>query len=170
MQPRKKERVDVFDFAGNYPQLSNIDINARKKKHVEFYLTGDYPALESVNYEGAFGILVGKVTGNFPKLALVNFVCTNCAMKLDLGAKWQQSCEITIRGADEDICLTLPKKVGLVIHTKTAFKGKVIPCEGLKRKKRMGILKKTFANELAETAEIVLTLHIESGEGRIILN
>ena len=169
-QPRKKERVDVFDFEGNYPELTNIDISARKKKHVEFYLTGEYPVLESVNYEGSFGILEGKLTGNFPKLALINFLCTNCAMKLDLATKWQKSCVITIRGEDEDIYLTLPKDVGLVVHTKTAVKGKVIVPEGLKKKNRFGIRNKTFENELAQTAEIVITLNVELAEGCIILN
>jgi hypothetical protein len=170
MHPHKKERIDVFDFEGKYPDLENIDINARKKKYVEFYLTGDYPQLETLNYEGSFGILVGKLTGQFPKLSLVNIFCTNCAMKLDLAAEWQKSCEITIRGEDEDIYLTLPQNIGLVIHTKTGVKGKVIANESLKKKNRFGILKKTFENELAETSEVVLTLTIEAGEGRIILN
>lgn len=170
MRPPKKERVDVFDFAGKFLELENIDINARKKKNVEFYLTGDYPVLESVNYEGSFGVLSGKLTGNFPKLALINFICTSCAMDFDLGAKWQQSCEIHIQGADQDIVLDLPKDVGLVIHTRTGMKGKVIAPEGLKKKKWYSILNKTFENALVETAAVVLTIYVECGDGRIVLN
>ena len=170
MKPRQKERVDTFDFAGHYPDLENIDINGRRRKNVEFYLTGEYPILESVNYEGAFGILSGELTGTFPKLTLVNFLCTHCAMKFDLDAEWKQSCEINIRGGDENIHLTLPKNVGLIIHTKTAVKGKVVASEGLKKKNRFGILKKTFENELAETADIVITLNIECADGHIFLN
>ena len=166
----KKQRVDVFDFAGEYPELEHINIDAKRKKNVEFHLTGIYPELEMINYEGSFGTLSGKLTGDFPKLAVVNFLCTNCAMRLDLGTHWSRSCEINIRGADQDIILTLPKDVGLEIHTRVAIKGKVIPFEGLKKKEKLGVLKKTYFNELAETSDVVLTLYIELADGRIILN
>lgn len=165
----KKQRVDVFDFEGVYPELEHINIDARRKKNVEFNLTGAYPALEMVNYEGSFGLLSGKLTGNFPQLAVINFLCSSCAMQLDLGAAWSRSCAINIRGADEDVVLTLPKDVGLEIHTKVGIKGKVIPCDGLKKKERLGILKKTYFNELAETCPIKLIINIELAEGRIIL-
>lgn len=166
----KKHRVDVFDFDGQYPELEHINIDAKRKKNVEFHLTGTYPELEMVNYEGSFGTLSGKLTGDFPKLAIVNFLCTNCAMQLDLGTTWKRTCEINIRGADQDIVLTLPKDVGLEIRTKVAIKGKVIPCEGLKKKEKLGMLKKTYFNDLAETADVVLIIHIELADGRIILN
>ena len=169
MHPKSKERIDVFDFEGAFPDLENIDINARRKKNVEFYLTGSYPILESLNYMGSFGSLTGDLTGNFPKLALINFLCASCAMDLDLRSDWQQSCEIHIRGGNENIVLTLPKDVGLIIYTKTDLKGKVIPCEELKKTKRFALLNKSFQNELAETASVVLTIHIEAKDGRIIL-
>ena len=170
MRTPRKERLDVFDFSGEYHDLENIDINARKRKNVEFYLTGEYPALESLTYEGSFGVLRGELTGNFPKLSLINFLCSSCAMNLDLNTQWHCSCEIHIRGGDEDIVLNLPKDVGLVIYTKTALKGKVIPCEGLTKKNKMGILNKIFENSLVETAPVVLTIHIETADGRILLN
>jgi hypothetical protein len=170
MRPPQKERVDVFDFSGEFPELKNIDINARRKKNVEFYLTGDYPLLESVDYEGSFGVFKGELTGNFPKLAQVSFICTNCAMHFDLDTTWQCPCEITITGADEDIILFLPKDVGLVIHTKTGVKGKVVACEGLKKKKWYSITNKTFENALIETAPVTLTINIVAGEGHIVLN
>jgi hypothetical protein len=170
LRPPQKERVDVFDFEGEFPELKKIDINARKKKNVEFYLTGDYPLLESVDYEGSFGVFKGELTGNFPKLASVNFICTNCAMQFDLDTKWQCPCEITICGENEDIILALPKDVGLVIHTRTGVKGKVVACEGLKKKKWYSITKKTFENSLIETAPVTLTINIVVGEGSIVLN
>ncbi len=169
MKERKKHRVDTFDFEGEYPDLENIDIDGRRKKNVEFYLTGEYPKLEKVNYEGAFGILEGHLTGTFPKLSKINFLCSSCAMKLDFRGEWAQSCAITITGAKEDISILLPKEVGLVIHTKTSAKGRVIPCEELKKKNKLGILNKNFENELASTASIVLTINIEVTEGSIIL-
>ncbi|MFC2049261.1 hypothetical protein ACFLR2_01135 [Chlamydiota bacterium] len=168
-EPRK-QRVDVYDFDGEYPELENISINAKRKKNVELHLTGDYPVLELVNYEGSFGVLSGELTGKFPQLACVNFLCSSCAMNLDLSADWSRSCEINIRGADGDVELTLPKDVGLEIHTKVALKGKVLPCEGLKKKERLGILNKTYVNDLVETSPIVLKINIEVADGRIILN
>ena len=123
-----------------------------------------------VNYEGSFGVLTGKLTGKFPQLAVVNFLCSSCAMTLDLSAPWSRSCEINIRGADEDVVLTLPKDVGLEIHTKVSLKGKVMPCEGLKKKEKLGVFKKTYVNDLAETSPVVLIIHIELADGHIILN
>ncbi len=171
MGPLQKERVDVFDFAGFFPRLENIDVDARKKKNVDFQLTGDYPILEKISYEGAFGTLSGALTGRFPKLTLINFVCANTGVKLDLKARWTQSCTINVSGGNKDIALILPKDVGLVIHTKTGVKGKVIVSENLKSKKRWyNILNKTYQNDLAETSPIVLTICVESIDGRITLN
>jgi hypothetical protein len=164
-----KQRIDTFSFEGEYPELENIDIDATRKKHVEFYLTGDYPALERIDYEGNFGQLMVEVTGTFPKLSLINFLTQNCAMNVDLTAPWQQSCEINIRGGKKDIIVLLPKDIGLIIHTTTAAKGKVIPCEGLAKKKLFGFFNKTFENEQAHTAPICLTLKITLTEGSIIL-
>src|SRR5262249_47601586 len=170
----KKQRVDIFEFAGQLPKLVNIDIDAKKKKNVEFQLTGDCPLLETINYEGTFGILKGKLTGHCPKLALINFLCTSCAMDLDLEADWQQSCEINIQGEKENVVLKLPKNVGLVIHTRTAAKGKVVLSnddlkDDLKKQNFFGFFKKTYQNELAETAPVLLHISITTTEGHIIL-
>ncbi|MCC5832523.1 MAG: hypothetical protein JJU12_05720 [Chlamydiales bacterium] len=170
-QMRKvNQRVDRFDFSGAFPNLENIDIDARKNKCVEFDLSGEYPLLTSVNYEGSFGSLKGALTGKYPILSTVNILCTSCAMQLDLTGEWERSCRITIRGVKEDIALTLPEGIGLIIHTKTSPSGKVIAKEGLKKKGWLKILKKTYHNALAETAPIVLTLDIETTDGKIILN
>jgi hypothetical protein len=169
VQP-KKERVDVFDFSGEFEQLEEIDIDARKRKNVEFYLTGDYPLLESVHYTGSFGIFSGELTGNFPKLSLINFLCTSCAMNFDLCAEWQSSCEINIVGKDENIIVKLPNEVGLVVYTKTSLKGKVVVSEELKRQGRYSLRQKKFQNAIAETAPVVLTINIETNDGHIILN
>jgi hypothetical protein len=166
----KKQRVDIFDFEGEYPELEHINIDAKRKKNVEFHLTGNYPELELVNYEGSFGSLTGKLTGQFPKLEMINFLCSNCAMQLDLNSNWTQSCEINIRGMDEDVVISLPKDIGLEIHTKVAVKGKVLPCDGLKKKEKLGVLKKTYTNAQAETSPIILKINVEVADGRIILN
>lgn len=167
---RPRERVDTYDFSGIFPNLENIDIDAKRKKRVEFDLSGEYPLLTSVNYEGSFGHLNGKLTGQYPALTLVNLFCTNCAMQLDLSGAWQRSCEINIIGQKEDVMLTLPEGVGLIIHTKTAPSGKVVAKEGLKKQGVFHIWKKTYQNDLAETADIVLTLYVETTAGKIFLN
>jgi len=162
--------VDRFDFSGEFPNLTNIDIDARRKKCVEFDLSGEYPLLTSVNYEGSFGFLKGDLTGNFPCLTLVNLFCTSCAMTLDLTGEWQRSCQINIRGQKEDVAIILPEGVGLIIKTKTSPAGKVFAKDGLKKQGWYKVWKKTYHNQLAETAPIVLTLDIETSEGNIILN
>ncbi|MCH9625492.1 MAG: hypothetical protein S4CHLAM123_06670 [Chlamydiales bacterium] len=167
---KNKQRVDTFDFPGEFPLLENIDIDAKRKKIVEFNLNGDYPILETLNYEGGFGRLTGDLTGNLPCLSLVNFLCSNCAMTLDLSGLTQTSCEVNITGMKENIILKLPEDVGLVVHTRTSPKGKVMVRKGLKKQGWTGILKKTYTNELVETAPVVLILNIELTEGRIILN
>lgn len=170
MREAKRHRIDTFDLKGSYPELENIDIDARRKKNVEFYLSGEYPQLEQLNYEGSFGNFVGKLTGNFPKLSLINLLTLNCAMHLDLQADWQQNCQINIKGAKEDIVIQLPQEVGLVVHTKTGAKGKVIVNSNLKKRGRLGFLNKTFENDKVQSASVVLTFNIELTEGRIILN
>lgn len=165
------KRVDVFDFSGEFPNLENIDIDAKRRKRVEFYLTGDFPLLETLTYEGCFGFLKSELTGNFPLLREINFLCTSCAMTFDLTADWQRSCDITIRGMDEDVILKLPKDVGLIIHTKTAPNGKVIlGSEELKKKGWFRIWKKTYRNPLVATSDVVLTINVETKKGCIILN
>jgi hypothetical protein len=165
---REKKRIDLFDFSGDWPNMEDIDIDATRKKRVEVDLTGNYPLLERINFEGGFGLLRGQVTGNFPKLTLINFLCGSSAMTLDFTAKWIQSCEINIRGAREDVTLVLPSDVGLIVSTKVGPRGRVRVEEGLK-KKGFGLLKKNYQNTLASTAEIVLQINIETSEGDIIL-
>lgn len=166
---KKRMRVDVFEFAGGYPNLENIDIDAKRKKNVEFLLTGECPLLESVYYEGSFGVLTGMLTGIFPKLTKVDFLCKNCAIDLDLTSNWQQSCEINIRGAKQNVILKLPESVGVIVYTHTGPKGKVI-AGGDFKKKGWGILNKAYINPQAETSDIVLTLVVETSDGHIFLN
>jgi len=126
--------------------------------------------LHTLNYEGSFGELTGQLTGNYPKLKLVNLLCTSCAMDLNLNGNWQKSCVINIRGEKEDIVLSLPTGVGLIINTHVGATGKVVAKEGLKKQGWMKVLNKTYHNALVETAPVVLTLNIETTSGNIVLN
>lgn len=167
-EKREKKHIDQFDFSGEWPNIENIDIDAKRKKRVEIDLTGTYPLLEKINFEGGFGLLRGEVTGHFPKLTLINFLCGASAMTLDFTAQWMQSCEINVRGSKENVTLILPKNVGLVVATKVGARGRVY-AEGLK-KKGFGLLSKSYENELAKTAEIILRINVETSEGNIIIN
>ncbi|MFZ0564954.1 MAG: hypothetical protein WAM28_02015 [Chlamydiales bacterium] len=166
---QKKMQVEVYDFSGDFPNLKNIDIDARRKKRVEFILTGNYPLLEEITYEGGFGIFQGDLTGNFPNLSRISFLCTSCCMNFDLTGNWAKSCEINIRGMKENVIIKLPKEeVGIVVHTKTSAGRKVVVND--LRKKGWGILNKTFVNELYNEADVTLILNVETTEGSIILN
>lgn len=166
---REKKRVDLFDFSGPFPQLENIDIDARRKKRVEMLLTGDYPLLQSVNYEGGFGSLMGKLTGHFPQLGLINVACHSAAMHLDLQGDWERDCEINIRGTTSEIVLKLPQDVSLVVNTRKSPTGKILCSEELSKKGWWGWLKKTYTKEVPDS-EVTLTLNIEVTKGQIVLN
>jgi len=167
-EQREKKHVDRFDFSGEWPNMETIDIDARRKKRVEVDLTGSYPLLESINFEGGFGLLRGEITGDFPKLERVNFLCGSSAITLDLTSAWRQSCTITVRGLNEDVTLLLPADVGLVVQTKVGARGKVY-MDGLK-KKGFGIWKKNYRNPESKSSEIVLTINVETQDGNIIIN
>jgi hypothetical protein len=165
---KPKVHVEAYDFSGSYPQLENIAIDATRQMRVTMDLSGDYPLLKKINYEGTFGSLVAKLTGHFPALEEISFRCSSTAMKLDLNAPWEKNCTIHLIGGRGDLELHLPKNVGIVIHTKVGVKGRVI--NKAFEKKGRGILKKTYINPAQENAPIQLTLNIEMGEGRVILN
>jgi hypothetical protein len=166
-QPNKY-RVDTYDFSGVYPDLQNIDINARKKKHVSLDLSGEYPRLETVDYEGSFGLFNGKMTGFYPNLRMVTFAMSSALMDLDLRGKWARSCEITVTGSKRDITLYLPKDVGVKVDARTGLKGSVHAGE-FKKKGWLPFTQKTYENELVETADIVLHITVATTDGHIYL-
>lgn len=165
---RERKHVDVYDFDGEYEKLENIDIDARRKQRVEVLLTGIFPTLKTVDYQGTFGNLIGKLSGNFPHLSTVNFLCKSAMMQFDFSGKWQKNCEITIRGTTGDIVLTLPKDVGIIVNTKKMPTGKVVVND--LKKKGMGWMAKTYVNEQLETSPVTLTFNVEVTTGRIVIN
>ena len=161
---RKTEQVEVLDFAGIFPQLSKINIDARKKKCVELELTGEYPLLKSINFDGSFGRLDANLTGSFPVLTDVDVKVTSNKITMDLRGEWTQNCNIIITGTSADITLNLPKTVGLDIKTKTTLQGKV-KAEHLKKQGRF--TKKRFTCN--PDADVQLTLYLEVTDGQITL-
>ncbi len=166
-QREKKFRVDVYDFIGEYPHLENIDIDARRKKNVELNLTGTYPVLERILYEGGFGNLRGKLTGRFPVLEQIELLCGNAAMELDLRTHWERSCSLHCIGAKERIVLQLPHDIGIIAYVDTRLGAKISPGP-LKKQGWWRTMHRIYKNDLADTSPIVLTLHIESTEAPII--
>ena len=165
---KPKVHVDAYDFSGSYPQLENIAIDASRQMRVTMDLSGEYPLLKKINYEGTFGSLVGTLTGHFPLLEEISFLCSSTAIKLNLKGTWEKNCTVNLIGGRGDVELILPKNVGVVINTKVGIKGRVI--NRAFEKKGRGILKKTYINPEQENAPIQLTFNIEMGEGRVILN
>ncbi|MCP5469090.1 MAG: hypothetical protein H7A36_01110 [Chlamydiales bacterium] len=162
----KRQHVDTFDFSGLYPHLENIDIDAVRKKNVEIDLSGEYPLLHSICYDGTFGMCKGLLTGTFPMLSDIDITVTSNKVKLDLRGDWQKNCEINIRGTSADIVLELPKSVGLDIYAKRSVSGKISAKDGLK-KKGFGQLRKHFVAN--PDAEVTLTLNLEVTSGTIVL-
>ncbi len=165
----QKRKIDTYDFSGDYPELSTVEIDARRKKNVEVLLNGEYPVLEEVVYEGSYGKLVGDLTGYFPRLSSVSIACGSAKMEIDLRGVFEKSCEIYIRGLKEEVVLSLPEGVGLVVHTHNTPGIPVVNRSDLKKKGWFGFTKKTFQNPLAKEAPVVLTIYIETTNGAITL-
>lgn len=161
---KKTEQIDRYDFAGLFPKLEKINIDAHKRKYVELELTGEYPLLKSICFDGSFGRFDGNLTGSFPLLTDIDVKVTSNKVNLDLRGDWTQDCNIIITGTSADITLNLPKTVGLDIKTKTAPRGKVTS-DWLKKK---GLLnKKRFVAN--PDADVQLTLYVEVTDGQIKL-
>lgn len=167
---REKKKVEVYDFTGDYPKLEDVDIDARKKINVELLLSGNYPLLKKINFEGGFGAVSGAITGTFPLLETVDIVCTDSLLSLNLDAKWEKECTINIAGTG-DIVLNLPKDIGLLVTIKTATPFEKIYVNHPSLFKRKGILmQKIFLNPIAEGETRPIKINIISAKGTITLN
>lgn len=160
-------RVDQFDFSGEWPNLGKIEIDGKRKKRVEIDLSGTYPLLQKISFEGGFGVLDGQLTGEYPELESVQFLCGARKISLDLTAKWKKNCEIVVVGTTEDITLLLPPTVNLVVDTKVALKGKVF-VEGLTKANR-SFLRKKYEKILDDADAVTLHIHVETSDGNIFL-
>lgn len=167
---REKKRVEVYDFTGDYPNLSDIDIDARKKINVELLLSGNYPLLKKIHFEGGFGAIKGALTGQFPHLDSIIITCTDAFLDLDLCANWERPCEINIT-CTGDVTLKLPKDVGLFVTIKTATPFEKIRNNHPTLYKRKGVLlQKIFLTPSTDTTPRPLTINLTSDRGIITLN
>lgn len=163
---KQKPRIDLFDFSGEYVNLQDIDIDGKRLKEVEMLLTGTYPVLKSISFDGGLGSVDANLTGEFPVLEKINFVCNAAALKLDLTGQWKQDCSINIDSLCGEVNLILPKDVGVVVYSKNGLwrlhKGEL--------KKKGWLKNKHYFNELYEKAPITLHINIVAKEGHVTLN
>ncbi|CRI33104.1 Uncharacterized protein BN1224_CV14_A_06130 [Chlamydia pneumoniae] len=155
-----------FDFSKSYPDMENMEIQAQRKKRVEFNLTGEFPKLETLNYQGSFGHLRAKCRGVYPVLYALNFSCSSCKMDMDFRGKWNRSSTITISNQKESINLKLPKDVGVIVNTKTSLKGNVCPGSTF-IKQGWGVWNKIYHNDLVGFSEVTLIFNVSSEGGTI---
>lgn len=163
----EKFYIDRFNFSGEFPDMETMEIHAQRKKRVHLDASGDFPKLESIVYNGSFGSLRAKLTGNYPELTSLVFVCSSCKMDLDFRGQWQKNTTISVSNESEPLTLTLPKDVGVIVHTKVSTKGKVV-LEGDFEKRGRGIWNKTYHNSLVGVVPITLVFEVYSGSGGVI--
>ncbi|MEF9496656.1 hypothetical protein [Chlamydia sp. 04-14] len=163
----EKFYIDRFNFSGEFPDMETMEIHAQRKKRVHFDASGEFPKLESIVYNGSFGFLRAKLTGNYPELTSLVFACSSCKMDLDFRGRWQQNTTISVSNESEPLTLTFPKNVGVIVHTKVSTKGKVV-LEGDFEKRGRGIWNKTYHNPLVGIAPITLVFEVRSGSGGTI--
>ncbi|WP_201456637.1 hypothetical protein [Chlamydia sp. 17-3921] len=161
--------VHHLNFSGDFPDMETMEIQAQRKKQVKFDASGNFPKLESVFYRGSFGSLKANFSGCYPNLSSVNFSCTACKMDLDFRGQWFQNNSIVISNEEQPISLILPQDVGIIVHTKTTFKGKVF-INGDFVKQGHGIWNKTYHNSLVGISPITLVFHVRSSGGTISLS
>lgn len=161
--------VDHFQFANTSAELETIDICADRRKRVRLDVSGSFPKLETVSYQGSFGKMWGIFTGDYPELSSLNFECTTCKMDMDFRGVWHRDATIFIRNEGEPIVLKCPQNVGVVVHTKMGTSGKVL-LNGSFVKKGYGVWNKTYHNSLVGTSPVTLTFVVESyGRGLVTL-
>ncbi|WP_213318705.1 hypothetical protein [Chlamydiifrater volucris] len=155
--------VERFDFSGKYPDLQDIDIDARRNKRVFLDCSGQFPLLKTISYEGTFGVLNGNFTGNYEALDYLSIRCTSCKINLSFEGLWKKDAVVNIRNRSEPICLRLPKTVGVIVQTRTSFGGKVNISQEYRQRKK-GFRNKVFYNELAGTFPTI-TFDIQTCDG-----
>ncbi|ANG66220.1 hypothetical protein JG731_03935 [Chlamydia gallinacea] len=160
--------IDRFNFSGAFPEMETMEIHAQRKKRVYFDASGDFPRLTSIVYQGSFGFLRGKLTGNYPELTALEFSCSSCKMDLDFRGTWHKHTHITVNNESERVTLVLPKNVGVVVHTQVSTKGKVM-VEGDLVQRGRGIWKKTYSNSLVDVAPVTLVFNVQSRSGGTIV-
>lgn len=168
---REKKHIEQYDFQGDYLELKNIDIDARKKMHVELLLSGNYPVLEKINFMGGFGAITGNLTGSFPKLKEIAIACTKATLDLDLDAKWDKECLISV------VCtgpttINLPKNTGFHLTVCSSPLGKVDNQHPSleKRKTKLGKpLQRIFMTPKEEGKERLLTIVIKTDRETVTL-
>ncbi|QVE48706.1 hypothetical protein SBV42_02825 [Chlamydia crocodili] len=163
----EKFYIDRFNFSGEFPDMETMEIHAQRKKRVHFDASGEFPKLESIVYNGSFGFLRAKLTGNYPGLTSLVFTCSSCKMDLDFRGNWHKNTTISVSNESEPLTLTFPKNVGVIVHTKVSTKGKVV-LEGDFEKRGRGIWNKTYHNSLVGIAPITLVFEVHSGSGGTI--
>ncbi|WP_213358061.1 hypothetical protein [Chlamydiifrater phoenicopteri] len=155
--------IERFDFSKKYPELQDIEIDAKRNKRVFLDCSGQFPLLKTISYEGTFGVLNGTFTGNYESLDYVSICCTSCKINLTFDGTWRKNAYVNICNRSEAICLRLPKTIGVIIQTHTSFGGKVnISPEYFQTKK--GLRNKSFRNELAGSVPTI-TFDIQTGDG-----
>lgn len=180
---QKERRVETYDFSGDFPELEEINIDAKRKMRVEMVLNGNYPSLKDFLYVGSFGTFEGVVTGHFSKIKEMTFACGSSSVCLDFNGTWDKDCVINVHNNYGDVTLKLPQNVALTVSTKVGPTGKIVSNDkSLLKKKSLNWMHKSFCNldghpylfpneKKPPNSELVhLHFNIEVKEGVITLN
>jgi hypothetical protein len=164
-----KRRIESFDFQGDYPQLTHIKIDGKRKTDVELLLKGSYPLLERIHYDGGFGIIKGSLTGHFPKLNEITIVGTHALLDLDLETNWEKKCVINIASKGE-ITVNLPKDVAMVVNVTTFPTSKVHLNHPTLYQRKRKISHRIFCTTQEENKEPLLTINVKADRNPVTFN
>lgn len=164
----EKLHTDYLDFSSTFSDMETLEIHAQRKKRIHFDVSGSFPNLETIHYQGSFGYLRANITGDYPAMHAMAFTCSSCRMELDFQGRWYKDACIRIANEGEPIVLTLPSDVGVIVHTDISMKGKIVIEHDL-QKQGFGLWKKTYRNALVGHSPITLVFEVRSGAGGMII-
>lgn len=169
---KEKKRIESYDFTGHYPELTHIEIDARRKMHVDMDLSGHYPVLEKISFEGGFGTISGQITGEFPLLKEISIKCTKATLNLDFEAKWTKECLINIT-CQGNSTIKLPKDIGCHVTVISSPFGKVENLHStlVKRKTKLGkSIKRIFMTPEIEGEKRFLKIIVTGDRSSVVIN
>lgn len=165
--PSKAEgRQGLYELNSVYPNLTTITIDTDSDEVSGLVLSGQFPALQSVDVSGNAQNFSGKLTGAFPVLDMIDISSTSADCRLDLTGEFQQNVKVTLRSTSGNIRLRLPKKIGFRV-TVVSTSGEVytaLPQTG------GWFSKKIFESHAFRTSKIGLDIRIDVTSGNVYLN
>lgn len=161
-KPGKDSRIHLPEV---YPDLKDISVKL-KQRRVDLFLTGEYPALETVKIDSKWGDVWGHFEGKFSNMDEITVRTISGRVVLDLRGEWEKSCKITVESGSGVISIKVPTDVAIALDASSEL-GKVYKGD-LKRRRWWS--KELYVSSNFDEAPVVLELHLKTKKGNIAIS